>query len=112
MHAVERGWLVVRPVGDLKLVELLLSDLHRGESEAIALARETKADLLPLDEREGRRVAREYGLTVRGVLGILLRAKKTGQLNAVRPSIELLKTKARFFIASELERAIIAEAGE
>ena len=48
MHAVERGWLVVRPVGDLKLVELLLSDLHRGESEAIALARETKADLLLL----------------------------------------------------------------
>jgi hypothetical protein len=42
----------------------------------------------------------------------LLRAKKTGTLTTIQPSIKLLKAKAKFFIASELEEAIIAEAGE
>jgi predicted nucleic acid-binding protein len=112
LKAVEDGWLIVAPITNGALVESLLADLDRGESEAIALAIESRADLLLLDEREGRRVARQSGLQVRGVLGVLMRAKVMGSLTTIKPSIDLLKSKARFFIAPELEKAILADAGE
>lgn len=60
------------------LLSVLLPQLHRGEAEAIALAAELKADFVLIDEREGRRLAVQAGLSVTGVLGILLRAKLRG----------------------------------
>ena len=65
-----------------------------------------------MDEREGRSLARQLGLAVTGVLGVLLRAKKNGQIKAVKPEIEALKTKARFFISPTLQTSILASAGE
>jgi predicted nucleic acid-binding protein len=112
LQAIESGWRVVHPAADIDVVNLLLSDLHRGEAEAIDLALEMKADLLLIDEREGRRIARESGLTVRGILGVLLRAKKTGRIATMKTSIDKLKNQAGFFIAAELEKSILAEAGE
>jgi predicted nucleic acid-binding protein len=112
LRAVASKWLVVHPIASDHLADLLLSDLDRGEAEAIALACEARADLLLMDERDGRRIARELGLRVRGVLGVLLRAKKTGRLTAIKPSIEMLKNQARFFIARDLERSVLEESGE
>jgi predicted nucleic acid-binding protein len=46
------------------------------------------------------------------VLGVLLRGKKMGQVDAIKPELEALRTKARFFIAPDLETAIVKSAGE
>jgi predicted nucleic acid-binding protein len=94
------------------LIAFLSVELHQGEAEAIALALEMKASHLLIDEREGRAMARQLGLPLTGILGVLLRAKKTKQIAAVKPEIEALKTKARFFIAPALETAVLAQAGE
>lgn len=45
--------------------------LHSGEREAIWLAEELKADLIILDEKPARQIARERGLNLTGLLGIL-----------------------------------------
>ena len=111
-RASEAGWLMSRPVENLRLAAVLGNELDRGEAEAIALAIEMKADLLLMDEREGRVVARQAGLRVRGVLGILLRAKATGKIPSVRTEIEALRNRAGFFIASRLEAEILRSAGE
>jgi hypothetical protein len=108
----QAGWLKSRPASDVNLVSLLTVDLHQGEAEAIALALEMKANRLIIDEREGRAMARQLGLPVIGVLGVLLRGKKTGHIKAIKPEIEALRTKARFFVAPDLETAILAHAGE
>jgi predicted nucleic acid-binding protein len=94
------------------LLSVLLTQLHQGEAEAIALAAATKADFLLIDEREGRRLAIQAGLSVTGVLGILLRAKFKGDIAALRPEIEALRSKARFFIAADLEHKVLFAAGE
>jgi predicted nucleic acid-binding protein len=55
--------------------------LHFGEREAICLALEMRADLVLIDERVGRRVAKELGLNVVGTLGVLDRAAQGGMLD-------------------------------
>ena len=111
-EATQAGWLRLRDASDANVVNLLLVELHQGEAEAIALALEMRARRLLIDEREGRATSRLLGLHVTGVLGVLLRAKKMGQINAVKPEIDMLRTQAGFFIASALEQAILVQAGE
>lgn len=103
--AKNKGWVKPRTASDAALVSLLTVDLHTGEAEAIALALEMKADRLLIDEREGRSMARQLGLSLTGVLGVLLRAKNRGQIKAVKPEIDALKSKTRFFIAPAWKRS-------
>ena len=86
--------------------------LHRGEAEAIALASGIGADIVIIDEQDGRQFAARAGLLVTGVLGILLRAKKNGSIPAIEPEIQALRTKARFFISPSLEAKMLSAAGE
>ena len=64
-------WLEVRRPSDSALLRLLSASLGRGEAQAIALAGESGADLVLLDEFQGRLVATQLGLKVRGTLGLL-----------------------------------------
>ena len=52
-----------------------------------------KADLLLMDERKERMVAKQMGLTITGTVGILLQSFDEGLLNAdeIRESINKLK---------------------
>lgn len=63
--------------------------LDQGEVAAITLAKEINADLVLLDEREGRRAAKELGLHVAGTLGILEAAHRQGILE-LRSALEKL----------------------
>ena len=44
------------------------------ESEAIILADELKSDVLIIEERRGRKVARNLGIAISGTVGILIQA--------------------------------------
>lgn len=56
-----------------KIEEKLLSfQLHEGESEAVNLAIKKNADLILLDDKKARIVAKSMGLAVKGTLGLLL----------------------------------------
>ena len=110
--AIRDGWIRKATVQSSILQSLLLASLHKGESEAIALAVDLKADTVIIDEQEGRKLATQAGLAVTGVLGILLRAKLAGQISAVKPEIRALRDIARFFIAPSLEARVLSLAGE
>jgi uncharacterized protein len=108
----KRTWLRTQAITDSVTSRSLKRELHRGEAEAIALAMEIKADLILIDERDARIVAKRAGLTVTGALGILLRAKEAGQIEAVRPYIHALRNDARFFVSPNLEASVLQSAGE
>ncbi|HEV2987289.1 MAG TPA: DUF3368 domain-containing protein [Candidatus Angelobacter sp.] len=110
--AIRNNWIRSTPPSNSRLLAVLNSRLDLGEAEAIVLAIDVKADIVLIDEQEGRQFAAQAGLKVTGVLGILLRAKLMGAIPALRPAIQLLRSKARFFISSSLEARILASAGE
>jgi uncharacterized protein len=111
-QAIRDGWLKTRMASNASLISLLTVEVHLGEAEAIALALDMNVARVLIDERDGRLRARQLGLLVTGVLGVLLRAKKTGRLQTIRPEIQALRTEAHFFVAPALEAAILAQAGE
>lgn len=73
---VECPFLKRLEVSDRQSIKILreVVGLDAGESEAIALAEENHADLLIIDERKGRRVAKQMDLKIIGTIGILLQA--------------------------------------
>jgi len=111
-NAVRDNWILLGAPSRSHLLSTLSYRLDLAESEAIALATEINADVVLLDEREGRRIAAQAGLSVTGVLGLLLRAKLNGEISALKPEIQLLRTRANFFIAQQLESEILSFAGE
>jgi len=74
-EAFQEGWIRTKALTGDRVARLLRATLDSGEAEAIALAFELEADLILIDEREGRLAAERAGLRVTGVLGVLLRAK-------------------------------------
>lgn len=110
--AIREQWIQIRSVHDSDLVRVLQLQLHRGEAESIALAREIDADIVLIDEQEGRQSASRIGLAVTGVLGILLRAKRTDEISSIKSELERLRSKAHFYVSSTLEAKVLAAAGE
>lgn len=61
------------------LLALLDGTLDYGEAEALALAQE-KQLLLLIDEKKGRKIAKNMGLKIIGLLGILLLNHRRGHI--------------------------------
>ena len=71
----ECSWIEAVDPTDKKLHEKLLTTLDPGEAAAIVLSKELSADLLLIDERKGRRVAKDNGIRIVGLLGVLIDGK-------------------------------------
>jgi hypothetical protein len=65
-------------VSDAGEVKRLCDELDLGEAEAIALAHETRADVVLIDELNGRRIAKREGIPIIGLMGVLANAKMSG----------------------------------
>ena len=106
------AWVTQHSVNNPNLITLLQHDLDRGEAETIALALKLNADLVLIDEKAGRQLARHLGLHVGGVLGILIEAKVKGYLPRVRPALDALRNAANFYVSNKLYKHILQIAGE
>jgi len=84
-------------------------DLGPGEREAIALALETAADLVVLDDQAGRRLARARGLQVTGTVGVLIEARSRGLLPALRPELGRLRDAGLWMADAFYQRLCQAE---
>ncbi|MBI4867538.1 MAG: DUF3368 domain-containing protein [Candidatus Wallbacteria bacterium] len=85
--------------------------LDDGEAAVIALAQQLGISRVIIDERRGRLAARTMGLAVTGSLGILLRAKRLGFLEAVKPCLDEMQSHG-VWLDSQLIRLVLREAGE
>lgn len=104
----DSGFLTVVPVEQSGLFTEIFHELDRGETAAICHAIAQDADLVLLDEKDGRRVARRHDLTVTGVIGILLRGANVGEVN-LEKELDALR-EAGFWISDDLYSRILSEA--
>ncbi len=105
-------WIKRYSVRNQLLVNALRRDIDCGEAESIVLAIELEADLILLDEKEGRHAAQRLGLKMVGVVGILLEAKKKGFVDTVRPHLDALRQVAGFYLKESLYQYVLNLAGE
>lgn len=94
-----------------RTLERLPGDLGFGEREAIALALETTADLVILDDQEGRRVACERDLSITGTVGVLVEARERGLIPSLRQELDRL-IEAGMWIHEAFYHRILQEFGE
>ncbi len=110
--AIERlDWIIISEPTNVDLVAQLRDDLDYGESQAIALAIELNADYLIIDERHGRATARGYGISIIGLLGVLIAAKRAKHIAMVKPIIERVVANG-FRLNSSLLAEVLEELGE
>jgi hypothetical protein len=89
----------------------LVTDLGPGETEVLMLALELKDVVVVLDDALARRVAETLGIQLTGTLGLLLDAKRTGLVSAVKPLLDQLEN-LRFRLAPHTRAAVLKLAGE
>ncbi|MCK6569170.1 MAG: DUF3368 domain-containing protein [Anaerolineales bacterium] len=111
-RAISEGWLREDKIENRQVVLALRRELDNGEAEAIALALQLKINLILMDERDGRSLAKSMGLTPIGVLGVLIRAKQNGDVNSVGDILKRLRSEAGFYISDDLMQNILLEIGE
>ena len=100
-----------RAAGDRRLVQDFSADLGDGEAEAIVLASEIPDALLIMDDDAGRRLARELGTPVTGLLGVLTEAKSRGAIPAIRPLLDHLMVEG-FWLSEAMRQTVLDCTGE
>ncbi|WP_072925503.1 DUF3368 domain-containing protein [Microcystis aeruginosa] len=108
------GWIQPQPLTNSELANQLQQErgLDAGEANAIALALDLQADDLLIDERLGRQEALRLGLSIIGILGILLIAKQRSLIPQVQPVMDALISQAGFRVSSQLYQRVLALAEE
>ena len=82
-------------------------DLGQGESQVISFCLQGERWAV-LDDRMARRCISAHGLQMIGSLGIILRAKKFGLIDAARPWVYKLKDEGMYVDIDLIERSLSA----
>ncbi|WOG27509.1 DUF3368 domain-containing protein [Endozoicomonas sp. 8E] len=92
LMAISNNTLQIKPdlPGQDQLISLLSTCLDKGEAQAIALAKKNDA-LFLIDEKMGRAAAERMGLNITGSLALLIKAKRAGLLETIKPAITRLQ---------------------
>jgi len=102
------AWMTTLHIKNIRLFNLLYTEIDAGEAEALVLALEKDADLVLLDDMEARIKARSLGLKVTGTLGILLKAKNQHLItSSLYEEINKLE-QTGFWISSDLKDKVLS----
>jgi predicted nucleic acid-binding protein len=108
----DRAWIIVRLVSEAELAgfreEGAFARLGRGEQETIALAGGLRATVLMSDQR-ALRFARERGIEVIDIPGLLLACKESAFLSSgqIAGIIQALKDEDRYEFRSEVREILL-----
>lgn len=107
----EETWIKTKRIKNGAAKKYLLTDLDEGEAEVIVLAEEAKANIIIMDDRLGRKLAKVRGYNVIGTLRLLVIAKDRCIIPEVKSRIERLKY-AGFWVSKDVFNVILKQADE
>ncbi|WP_089728500.1 DUF3368 domain-containing protein [Candidatus Thiosymbion oneisti] len=86
--------------------DLLLNQLDLGEAETIILAKEINADFVIIDENVGYKIAKNSNLEAVRTLSILLKAKEEGIISEIKPLLDEMIEKGRWYSRNIYEKCL------
>jgi hypothetical protein len=101
-------FLNIVSVAEDELFRELNESIDRGEAAVLRYALEQEADLVLLDEKEARNVARRHEIPRTGVVGILLKGANNGTVDDLAEELDALRD-AGFWISDDLYENILEE---
>ncbi|PZU97490.1 MAG: DUF3368 domain-containing protein [Leptolyngbya sp.] len=102
-------WVQVQVPGEgaIATIQKQGQQFNLGDTHTLALALQLNADELLINERRGRQVAQDLGLSVIGIVGIILIAKQRALIPSVRRVMDTLVELAGFRISHQLYQKIL-----
>ena len=110
IEAFVRAHAQVHPNRDDATYVAAVAHLDEGEAQALSLAHALGCGVL-MDERRGRQTAIRQGVPLFGVLGVMLQAKRIGNLERIAPALALMQSNG-YRISQSLVDAALKLAGE
>lgn len=101
-EVAEAAWIKVKKVKNIIGIETLKHEIGTGESETLVLAKELKADIVLIDDRIAREIARSMNLNVAGTLSIIYEAINNKIIDENFEDIINLMRKNNIWISDEL----------
>ena len=84
-------WIKIEQANNLLNVEQYKFILDKGELEAISIGIHLKADLLIIDEKLGRTIAKNIGFDITGLVGILIVAKNKNLISSIKDILDKVR---------------------
>lgn len=104
-------WITVQDAADKIKLAKLDAIMDAGEASVLALAAEIGDCYVLVDDNKARRYAESIQQKYLGTLGLILRAKRLGVIQAVRPLLEKVQ-HTDFWASDSLYEFVIQEANE
>jgi len=108
---VNAQFIIVQSVTNTERALFYGNMLGMGEAQTIVLSEEIKADNTIIDENIGYAIAKDVGLNVIRTLSILLKAKELGLVSSVKPLIDEMILRKRWY-SRHVYHAFLKKAGE
>lgn len=110
-NEVDLSFITVQTIQNTEREKFLLEQLDAGEVQAIVLSKEINADNTIIDENTGYIIAKESGLNVIRTLSILLKAKEVEIITEVKPLLDEMISKGRWY-SNHVYYAFLKKANE
>ncbi len=104
-------WITINNTYDIEKYRLLQLTLDDGEASAIALAASLPGTTLIIDERRGRGVAKSLGISVIGLLGLIILAKNKELIDSGKVLLKELEDHG-FWLSTKLKSELLTQLGE
>ena len=110
-NEIDTDFIKVQSIKGIAYRDFLLNQLDLGETETIILAKELDADFVIIDENIAYKIAKSSELNVVRTLSILLRAKEKGLIPALKPLLDEMIIKGRWY-SQRVYKAVLDQAEE
>ena len=104
-------WIRVENIQNEMAKAMYKTQLHEGEVEVMILSKEIAADVVIIDDANAKKHAKYLGLPVTGTLGVLIKAKQEGYVEALKPVLQQM-IEHGIYISNSLVALCLKQVGE
>ena len=104
-------WIRVEKIQNQMAKAMYKTQLHEGEVEVMILSKEIGADVVIIDDANAKKHAKYLGLPVTGTLGVLIKARQEGYVEALKPILHQMIENG-IYMSDSLVELCLKQVGE